>query len=103
MVTELKQRINEIAAFCERFSVQDLHLFGSGISAKSISEIGDLDFLVKFRDMPPAAYMENYFGFIENLTHIFGLRIDLVEDIAIRNPFFRKSIDSEKERLYGVS
>ncbi len=103
MVVELSQRINEVASLCRRFGVQDLYVFGSAAEAGKISEVRDLDFLVKFSDMTPALYADSYFGLAESLSNLFGMKVDLVEEIAIRNPFFRKSIDNVKERLYGSS
>ncbi len=45
----------------------------------------------------------NYFGLAESLSDLFGVKVDLVEEAAIRNLFLRKSIDDVKERLYGSS
>jgi predicted nucleotidyltransferase len=102
MVAELKERIKDVASLCHRFHVQELHLFGSSTSASSISEVGDLDFLVRFDDMPPALYSNSYFGLAEGLSELLSCRVDLVEEIAIRNPFFREAVEEAKERIYGV-
>lgn len=103
MIAELSQKIKEVATLCERFGVQDLFIFGSAAEASDISKVRDLDFLVRFSDMPPVSYADSYFGLAESLSNLFGMKVDLIEEIAIRNPFFRKSIDNVKERLYGSS
>ncbi len=103
MVAELKERITDVAELCRRFHVQDLHLFGSSTSASSVSEVGDLDFLVRFDTMPPALYSNSYFGLAEGLSELFGCPVDLVEENAIRNPFFREAVDAAKERIHGVA
>ncbi len=103
MVVELSQKIREVASLCQRFGVQDLYVFGSGAEASKISEVRDLDFLVRFGDAPPRLYADNYFGLAESLSDLFGVDVDLVEETELRNPFFRKSIDDVKERLYGSS
>jgi predicted nucleotidyltransferase len=103
MVAELKERIADVAQLCRSFHVQELHLFGSSTSASNVSEVGDLDFLVRFDDMPPILYSNSYFGLAEGLSELFGCRVDLVEEKAIRNPFFRESVESAKERIYGVA
>ena len=103
MVSELSQKIDEVASLCRRFGVRDLFVFGSAARAGRISEVRDLDFLVKFNDMPPASYADSYFGLSDALSDLFRIKVDIVEEIAIRNPFFRKSIDEVKERLYGTS
>ncbi|OHD74226.1 MAG: hypothetical protein A2177_11855 [Spirochaetes bacterium RBG_13_68_11] len=103
MVHELEERMADVATLCRRYEVAELHLFGSATSAASIAEVGDLDFLVRFNDAPPAKYAWNYFGLAESLSAMFDCRIDLVERDPIRNPYFRTSVDEKKERLYGVS
>jgi len=85
---------------CRTYQVEELHLFGSATAAASISEVGDLDFLVRFRGVSPKEYSANYFGLIESLTELFALPVDLVEADAISNPFFQTSVDERKERVY---
>jgi uncharacterized protein len=103
MVAEMIERMEDVTELCRRFHVRELHLFGSSLSASRISEIGDLDFLVRFDEMPPAIYSNSYFGLAEGLSELFGCRVDLVEESAIRNPFFRKAVEATKERIYGVA
>ena len=103
VVDELRRRIPEVSALCERYHVRELHLFGSATSASSLSEVRDLDFLVTFKQMPPALHAESYFGLAESLSGMFSLHIDLVEADAIRNPFFRESVEERKEAVYGVA
>ena len=103
MVHELEERMADITTLCRRYEVAELHLFGSATSAASIAEIGDLDFLVRFKDAPPARYASNYFGLAEGLAAMFDRRVDLVEHDAIRNPYFRTAVEEQKEPLYGVS
>ena len=33
--------------------------------------------------------------------NVFGREVDLVEEQTIRNPYFRKSVDSTKQLIYG--
>ena len=103
MVAELKERIADVEELCRRFHVQELHLFGSSTSVSSVSEVGDLDFLVRFDDMSPALYSNSYFGLAEGLSELFDCRVDLVEENAIRNPFFREAVESAKEGIYIVA
>ena len=103
MVAELKERMEDVTELCRRFHVRELHLFGSSTSASRVSEVGDLDFLVRFDEMPPVLYSNSYFGLAEGLSELFGCRVDLVEENAIRNPFFREAVEAAKERIYGVA
>jgi predicted nucleotidyltransferase len=103
MIHEIKERMADVANLCRRYDVEELHLFGSATSAANIAEVGDLDFLVRFKDAPPARYASNYFGLAEGLAAMFDRRVDLVEHDAIRNPYFRTAVEEQKEPLYGVS
>ncbi|MCX7037808.1 MAG: hypothetical protein NT005_01525 [Spirochaetes bacterium] len=51
----------------------------------------------------PVLYSNSYFGLAEGLSELFGCRVDLVEENAIRNPFFREAVEAAKERIYGVA
>ena len=53
--------------------------------------------------MPPALYSNSYFGLAEGLSELFGCPVDLVEENAIRNPFFREAVESAKEGIYIVA
>jgi hypothetical protein len=46
-------------------------------------------------------YADNYFDLKEQLESIFNRPIDLLEEQAIKNPFFKKEIDKEKLLIYG--
>jgi len=103
MVVELEQKSMEIADLCRRFQVKELHLFGSSTRASSLSDVGDLDFLVRFAPLPPASHAESYFGLAEGLTAMFDRRVDLVEMDAIRNPFFREAVEESRKLIYAAA
>ena len=46
-------------------------------------------------------YADNYFDLKEELEAIFNRPVDLLEEKAIQNPFFKKQIDFEKVLIYG--
>jgi hypothetical protein len=47
-------------------------------------------------------YADTFFGFKDALEGLFGLRVDLVIPSAIRNPYFRQSIEKSKALLYAA-
>ena len=58
-------------------------------------------FLVEFQ--PAAAgYADRYFGLLESLEQLFGQPVDLVVASAIKNPYFRESVDRSKALLYAA-
>lgn len=60
-----------------------------------------MDFLVEFQELPAGGYADAYFGLMEDLEQLFSRPIDLVVDSAIKNPYFRQSVDRTRQLLYG--
>ena len=102
MVSAITQYRDELEELCRRFHVRRLELFGSAASGEFNPESSDLDFLVMFEDLEPAAYADAYLGFYENLTVLFDRRIELVSTTAITNPYFLESIQRNRETLYAT-
>ena len=75
MVSAIYQYRDELDELCSRYHVRRLELFGSAASGEFNLESSDLDFLVMFEDLEPAAYADAYFGLYENLTKLFDRRI----------------------------
>ncbi len=92
----------ELARLCREFHVTRLELFGSALSGAFDSERSDLDFLVEFEPLPAGAYAPAFFGFKEALELLFGRQVDLVVSSAIRNPYFRQSVEQGKALLYAA-
>jgi uncharacterized protein len=98
----LKEHGTEIEALCRRYGVRRLEVFGSAATSREKSEESDLDFLVEFAPFPPGGYADAYFGLFESLEALFGRPVDLVVASAIRNPFFRQSVEQTKTLLYAA-
>jgi uncharacterized protein len=91
-----------LAGLCSRYGVRRLDVFGSAATGDSFSGRSDLDFLVEFASPPPGGYADAYFGLLESLEALFGKPVDLVIDSAIRNPFFRQSVERTRTPLYAA-
>ena len=61
-----------------------------------------LSFLVKFQPLPPGDYANAYFGLLESLEQLFERPVELVSDAAVKNPYFRQSIEETRTLLYSV-
>jgi predicted nucleotidyltransferase len=89
-------------AFCRQFGVKRLELFGSASDGRFDSEGSDLDFLVVFDPSVRGSRADRYFGLFEALESLFSRPVDLVELEAIRNPYFRESIERSRTLLYAA-
>jgi uncharacterized protein len=92
----------ELAELCRDFHVERLELFGSALSDEFDSDHSDLDFLVEFSSLSPGDYATAFFGFKEALERLYDRSVDLVVVSAIRNPYFRRSIEQNKAPLYAA-
>jgi predicted nucleotidyltransferase len=87
---------------CCRFHVQRLEVFGSAARQDFDPEKSDFDFLVEFAPLSATAYADAFFGFKAALERLLGRPADLVVASAIRNPYFRQSIEQDKTLLYAA-
>jgi predicted nucleotidyltransferase len=102
MDREIGLKREEIAELCRRHRVRRLALFGSAVGEGFDPERSDLDFLVEFKLLPPGTYADTYFGLLEALQQLFGRPVDLVDDSAIKNPYFRESVERSQALLYAA-
>jgi len=97
----LQNHQKDIAKLCRRFGVERLGLFGSAIRSEYFQEPNDLDFLVVFQKDYPGLLFDRYFGLKESLEALFQKPVDIVEEGAIRNPFFREEVEANRIWVYG--
>ena len=103
MIPEVADKLNDLELLCRRSGVHRLELFGSAATGAFRTEDSDLDLLVEFEpDALGAGYADRYFDLLESLEKLFGRPVDLVVDSAIRNPFFRESVNKTRALLYAA-
>ena len=100
MPTLIDPQLGEVSSLCRRYGVRKLELFGSAVRADFDPQSSDLDFLVEFDDVPPAAYAKAYFALKEGLESLFGRPVDLVTGSSLANPYFRARILAERQSVY---
>jgi predicted nucleotidyltransferase len=96
----IDQNIEVIRELCSKHKVSRLFVFGSVLRNK-LKKNSDIDFIVDFQEIDVYDYADNYFDLKFSLENLFRRNVDLLEDKAIDNPFFRQSIDSTKQLIYG--
>ena len=100
----MNARINvpkeKLVAFCRRWQIEELAIFGSALRADFRPD-SDVDVLVVFGDNAPWGLFD-LMRAEEELKQIFGREVDLVEKEALRNPFRRHHILSHREVIYAT-
>jgi len=91
----------ELFDLCRKYRVKHLELFGSALSSEFDVSRSDLDFLVEFQTASPSEHANCYFGLLQALEDLFKRKIDLVENRAIRNPYFQAGIDKSCKMIYA--
>nr|WP_294898551.1 nucleotidyltransferase domain-containing protein [uncultured Pedobacter sp.] len=95
----LKSFIPDITKLCKLHRVKTLHAFGS-VLTENYNSKSDIDLIVDFANIPVEDYTDNYFDFKFSLQEILKKPIDLLEEKAIKNPYFKKSLDQQKQLVY---
>jgi len=99
--SRIEPQRKQIEAFCKKYGVAELSLFGS-ILREDFGPESDVDVLIA---LEPAQSMtlEKYMDMHDELSAMFGGReIDLVQKRLLKNPFRRQEILSTREVLYGA-
>ncbi|HEV7473979.1 MAG TPA: nucleotidyltransferase family protein [Pyrinomonadaceae bacterium] len=90
----------EIAAFCRRWMVAEMALFGS-ILRDDFRPNSDIDVLVDFA--PEAAWsLFDISRMRLELSSLLGRETDLVQPGGLRNPFRRRAILSNRQVIYAA-
>ena len=91
--------MNQIRAFCEKWSVAEFSLFGS-VLRDDFRPDSDIDCLVTF-EATARWDLWDIIDMRDELKAMFGREVDIIERAALRNPHRRKAILSSAERIYG--
>ena len=102
MIACLEEKRNALGDLCRRFGVTRLEIFGSAAVAESDAPPRDLDFLVEFEPESPMGPFRQYFDFLEELERLFGRHVDLVEERAMKNPYFIREVARTRKLLYAA-
>lgn len=91
---------DKLDALCRRWRVRELSLFGSVARGEARSD-SDIDVLVTFE--PEAGWsLLDLVEMRDELAALFGRKVDLVEEAALRNPVRRRAILRDKRILHAA-
>ncbi|MBN2591667.1 MAG: nucleotidyltransferase family protein [Sedimentisphaerales bacterium] len=93
----------KIADFCQKWKISILSAFGSIVRGELQPE-SDIDLLVTFSENADWT-MFDHFNMEEELTHILGHEVDLVNIKALeenQNPIYKQEILSSARQIYAA-
>ncbi|MDI6449401.1 nucleotidyltransferase family protein [Anaerobaca lacustris] len=89
-----------IAAFCRKWQIRELSVFGS-VLREDFGAKSDVDFLVSFEPGAPLD-IDRLLDIKEELETRLGRPVDLVEKEAMRNPWRRHEILKTRQVIYAA-
>jgi predicted nucleotidyltransferase len=96
----IHQNIEFINALCKSHKVKSLYAFGSVLTDK-FNDQSDIDLIVDFSDVQLLDYADNYFDLKFSLEDTLKRSVDLLEEKAIKNPYFKRAIEKNRQLIYG--
>jgi len=90
---------SDIEKICKDLSLQKLDIIGSS-TRDDFSDKSDIDVLVTFSG--DEHLFDRYFSLKERLEEVFKRKVDVIEERAIRNPFFRQAVNRDRINVYGT-
>ena len=96
----LDKHIVDIKKLCSHYKVKELYAFGSVLTNEFNNE-SDVDLVVDFDPIDTALYADNYYDFKFSLQNILERPIDLLEEKAIKNPYFKQTLNQQRQLIYG--
>jgi predicted nucleotidyltransferase len=93
MIT-LLSHTKDISKLCEIHKVKSLYAFGSVLTDKFDAN-SDIDLIVEFSNVSLEDYADNYFDLKFSLEEILKRPIDLLEEKAIKNPYFKQAVNQK--------
>ncbi len=94
-----ENNLHYIRKLCRQYKVSSFSAFGS-VVRDDFNENSDIDFVVDFAEQDPLLYADLYFQFKDSLEKLLNRKIDLVENRAIKNQYFRKELNETKVLIY---
>src|SRR4051794_5386742 len=96
----LDTHITDIKKLCDHHGVKQLYAFGS-VLTNEFNKESDIDLVVDFDPIDVALYADNYYDFKFSLQDILERPIGLLEEKAIKNPYFRLKLNQQRQLIYG--
>jgi predicted nucleotidyltransferase len=99
LMIDLTPYKSDIRNICREIRLQRLDLIGSA-TRDDFSDNSDIDVLITFEG--DENLFDRYFSLKEKLEEIFKRKVDVIEERAVKNPFFRKTVNRDRIKLYGA-
>ncbi len=102
MIDRIEKHRRELSDICEELKIRRLEVFGSAANGEFSPGRSDVDFIVEFDETESdPGLLSRYLELCQKLESLLGTEVDIITPQSVRNPYFRRSIDRTRERVYG--
>jgi uncharacterized protein len=98
----IDEKLDEIAAACQRYGIERLFVFGSALRDDFRPGESDIDLLVEFGPLEITKRFHVFLDAREAFRNIFQSDVDLVMQGAVKNKIIASEIDRTKKLVYGA-
>ena len=102
MAVLIDEKLEQIAAACQRYGIVRLFVFGSALREDFRPGESDIDLLVEFGPLETTKRFHAYLDAREAFRTIFQADVDLVMQGAVKNQIIAGEIDRTKQLVYGT-
>lgn len=95
-IDKFRQRIQNV---CRDLELKSLDLVGSA-AREDFAADSDVDVLVNFGN--DRGLFGRYFDLKERLEEIFERPVDVIEERAVKNPYFKRAVERDRIKIYGT-
>lgn len=100
LINLIDLHFKDILTLCKTHKVKSLYGFGSVYTDQFNAE-SDVDLVVDFENIDVLEYGDNYYDLKFSLETILKRKVDLLEEKAVKNPYFKQSLNQNKVLIYG--
>ena len=102
MAVIIDEKLEEIAAACQRYGIELLFVFGSALREDFRPGKSDIDLLVEFGPLEITKRFHVFLDAREAFRNIFQANVDLVMEEAVKNKVIAGEFDRTKQLVYGA-
>ena len=96
MLQLIKEHADKLQELCQKSLVERLELFGSATTNEYILGKSDLDFIVTYKPEVQRTWLSIHLNLKESLEKLFKSNVDLISNIPMKNPYFRKAVNETR-------
>ena len=102
MVSPVPDKLDRLRDLCREHRVKSLWLFGSAVREDFEAGRSDVDAIVEFEGMDYHERADRYYALRDAMAELFGRPVDLIEEDAITNPYFRAEVDRSRVLIHAA-